>query len=588
MGGTPPDLVARQGGRAPDLLLLGLLGEGGMGAVYAARQRALDREVAVKRPREGAATPATVAALLDEARLTGSLEHPGIVPVHALGVDAQGWPALVMKRVEGVVWRDLLDDPAHPAWERLGGGAADRRAFHVEVLMQVCNALHFAHSRGVVHRDVKPENVMIGGFGEVYLLDWGVALSPRAGHADAAAVVGTPVYLAPEMLAAPATADARTDVYLLGATLHEVLTGTFRHPGGTLEAVLASALLSAKVAYGPEVPADLAALCNAATHADPAERPPTAAEFRRRLSDHQRHRGSLALSSVARRKHDEAEPLLAGGAALTSSRVGMLLAETHFGHVQSLREWPENPDALSGLSTSVERLVERELAQRNPDAARALLGELPAEHPALRARVEALEGELRAAREREAFLARQAREMDAGVSVWPRILGMVALLVVGGGLSTAAVVDELRRGQPMPMEDQVAMDVTMVGLLGALLIVARRRLLTNAFNRVTWGVWSIALTANLVVDWYLMSQGFGSYTAAPATFVMIGACFAVAAVTFQRFYAWLAAISFTGAAVIVAWPWLTTGVGTLVLVLVVGLSVDHARRGGRAGRAAPG
>src|SRR6185503_17346084 len=145
---------------------------------------------------------------------------------------------------------------------------------NVGILLQVLNAVRFAHSRGIIHRDVKPDNVMIGAFGEVYLLDWGIAVRPAETPGVVGPMVGTPRYLAPEMLdGALDDVGPHTDVYLLGATLHHILTGQPRHAGETLETVLAAAKESRPVHYAATVPAELAALCNAATAQDPKRRP---------------------------------------------------------------------------------------------------------------------------------------------------------------------------------------------------------------------------------------------------------------------------------------------------------------------------
>ena len=187
-----------------------------------AEQRSLAREVAIKTVKDHAGERARD-ALCDEAVVTGLLEHPNVIPVHALGCDSEGRPLLVMKRVEGVAWRDLLRDPEHPAWATHAAAPEDRLAFHLDVLADVSQAAAFAHSRRIVHRDIKPENVMIGEFGEVYLLDWGLAVTAGR-ELEPGTLVGTPAYMAPEMVGG-GRVDGRTDVYLLGATLHEVLTG---------------------------------------------------------------------------------------------------------------------------------------------------------------------------------------------------------------------------------------------------------------------------------------------------------------------------------------------------------------------------
>ncbi len=138
-------------GEAPEtaeLVAVELLGEGGMGQVLLAHQRSLGRDVAVKMLKPNAASDAAAAALTLEARTTGSLEHPGVVPVYALARDSAGLPALVMKRVEGSSWRELLRDANHPAWQHVARND-DRLCANLEILVSVCNAIAHAHQRGV-------------------------------------------------------------------------------------------------------------------------------------------------------------------------------------------------------------------------------------------------------------------------------------------------------------------------------------------------------------------------------------------------------------------------------------------------------
>jgi hypothetical protein len=134
-----------------DLELVEVIGEGGMGRVFLARQHSLARDVAVKTPLDGSG-PAISAALVAEGRITGQLEHPAIVPVHVLGLDKQGRPAMVMKRIEGVEWERLARDPNHPGWAGWPGSAEDRTPGHLQIFIAICNAVHFAHSRGIIHR----------------------------------------------------------------------------------------------------------------------------------------------------------------------------------------------------------------------------------------------------------------------------------------------------------------------------------------------------------------------------------------------------------------------------------------------------
>ncbi len=167
-----------------DIEIGSVLAQGGMGRVFLASQRSLHREVAVKTVRPELATEARCRHLLEESMITGSLEHPNIIPVHTLGVDDAGRPFLVMKRAEGVSWGALIDDPSHPAWERLAVLDDDKLGAHVDILRSVCNAVIFAHRHGIVHRDIKPENVMVGELGEVYLRAPRRELLPRRADAD--------------------------------------------------------------------------------------------------------------------------------------------------------------------------------------------------------------------------------------------------------------------------------------------------------------------------------------------------------------------------------------------------------------------
>src|SRR3954453_12761372 len=168
--------------------LVSILGRGGMGVVYLARDTVLDREVALK-----IVEPPSHDA--NEARILARLEHPGIVPVHDFGDLPDGRVFYAMKRVRG----DRLDrwmTPARDLAERLG------------VFLRVCDAVAFAHAHGVIHRDLKPENVMVGEFGEVLVLDWGIATTTELQIAEGRLqVAGTVAYMAPEQARGDAAID---------------------------------------------------------------------------------------------------------------------------------------------------------------------------------------------------------------------------------------------------------------------------------------------------------------------------------------------------------------------------------------------
>jgi serine/threonine protein kinase len=178
----------------------GRLGRGGMGTVFEAYDRTLAREVAVKVMDHSAG----------EAKVLAQLEHPGIVPVHDAGTLPDGRVFYVMKRVRGARLNDALSP---------GTSIAQR----LDLFLRVCDAVAFAHAQGVVHRDLKPDNVMLGAFGEVLVMDWGIAASVD-GPPDQDVVAGTPGFMAPEQADAAARVDARTDVFALGALLDAMLT----------------------------------------------------------------------------------------------------------------------------------------------------------------------------------------------------------------------------------------------------------------------------------------------------------------------------------------------------------------------------
>jgi serine/threonine protein kinase len=225
------DLVERPDVATTRYEILDRIGEGGMGVVYLARDRELGREVALKVLRTPNPGPDERDRILREARILASLEHPGIAPVHDVGLLPDGRVFYVMKRVRG----ERLDTFAR---------TPRSRAELLRVFRQVCDAVAFAHAAGVIHRDLKPQNVMLGAFGEVLVLDWGVAkLRGHVGDAGATttaraasdddtatgAVMGTPGYMAPEQVAGQTAAiDPRTDVFGLGGILCFLLTGD--HP----------------------------------------------------------------------------------------------------------------------------------------------------------------------------------------------------------------------------------------------------------------------------------------------------------------------------------------------------------------------
>jgi serine/threonine protein kinase len=234
--------------------LLERIGEGGMGEVWQARQRALGRVVALKRLRDGKRNAqAVVRQFESEARLTGALDHPNIVTVHELGRDQSGRVFYTMKLIQGTAWSELITSNRRKTGE--GEVVELELRDHLEILLEVSLAIAFAHSRGVIHRDIKPGNVMIGDYGEVLVVDWGLAVALRPlttlGGAEtwtladlprAALVCGTPAYMSPETaIADRERIGTATDVYLLGAVLFHVLYGRPPHKGKSVQEVISKA-----------------------------------------------------------------------------------------------------------------------------------------------------------------------------------------------------------------------------------------------------------------------------------------------------------------------------------------------------------
>jgi serine/threonine-protein kinase len=378
-------------GTKPQFEIGDVLGEGGMGVVRTAQQFALRREVAVKTLKPDAGR-GEAPQLLREARVTGVLEHPNVVPIYALGRDNEDRPLIVMRRIAGESWSSAIMEADDDA--RLTDAYLRK---HLATLKQVAIATHYAHSKGIIHRDLKPENVMIGDYGEVYLVDWGIAVSlvddtPGVLCArDITAIEGTPGYMAPEMAAADGSLiDERSDVYLLGAILHEIITGDPPHDGNNMRMILTAAFASVPHTYAPEVPRDLVAMCHRAMARFNEERYPSALAFADALDEFVTHRSSTLLSDEAAIRLRETQELLSvQSEERDSEKLYAKFSECRFAFTQALRSWPENEGAETGLQETLELMIEYELARDAPRAALALALDLPRQSKALRARVDA-------------------------------------------------------------------------------------------------------------------------------------------------------------------------------------------------------
>jgi eukaryotic-like serine/threonine-protein kinase len=275
---------------------LGEVSRGAIGQIEAAFDPILGRRVAVKLLLPFVDEDSEVARkFAEEAQITGQLDHPNIVPVYDLGEHDQQ-PFMVMKLVQGKTLGRLLQETPGPR-------NAEALQRFVGVVLRLCDALSFAHSRGVIHCDIKPENVMVGDHGQVYMMDWGVALlktrvpgselTPRgrtlggpsalvwvhSASPETSGIKGTPAYMAPEQLRGRSSEiDERTDVFGLGAVLFEILTGRAPNDGGRL---LAAALCDEPVTLPREnelwsqLPPELCRITCKALAPKPVERYPS-------------------------------------------------------------------------------------------------------------------------------------------------------------------------------------------------------------------------------------------------------------------------------------------------------------------------
>lgn len=390
-GDATEDRIA---GRYEDL---GVIGTGGMGDVRRVRDTELNRTLAMKTihtPLLG--KPSALARFLDEAQTSAQLQHPNLVPVHDLGTLPDGRMWFTMKEVQGRTLEEVVGE-VHAVsayrWETGAHGWTFRRL--VNAFLSVCRAVAHAHERGVVHRDLKPNNVMVGTLGEVYVLDWGLAkimgrpdLAAHEGKLDAVQtsrgssgdhrtqlgrVVGTPAYMPPEQARGDVDQiDARSDVYALGAMLYELLSGRAPYEGTDPRAVLHQVLAGPPLPVGqatptmtiglysidaeqvaaktgPALPAELVNACARAMARDPSERfqtaPELAAEIEAWLDGARRREQALEVTRRALDGVAEAEALVARAVELRAESAALL---------DGIEPWRSEEDKAPGWTKAKE------------------------------------------------------------------------------------------------------------------------------------------------------------------------------------------------------------------------------------------
>ncbi len=449
----------------PDYEIASRLGRGGMGDVFEVRQTSLDRSVALKvfrTPDETDDLSGEMRQFAREAVLTARLEHPSVVPVHALAKDPEGNLFFTMKKIDGVEWRTLL----HPETVRDAEARAEAEARaglmswrdHVGILLKVMDAVAFAHSRNILHRDLKPANVMIGDYGEVYLMDWGLAtpFGPEAGLEDVEQgsdlkLAGTPRYMAPEMVRGELSKlGETTDVYLLGGILYEIATGRMPRHGRDLRASLMMAL-SGRAEDPAEVPQPvhltpaLRAIIMKAMAPDMAQRHPSVTALRAELQGYLAHADALSVIDAAlvelgtlqldlRPDDQPVPPQPPEQVAALYAHIADILARLR----QGLETVPAHGEAKAGLVDAGILAAELAIAEGDLALAEVRIREIDQAardgDPQFRAVAHDAARHLRVivaeTRRQRAELARRAKRLRMAVAA----LGLLALLGVGFGV----------------------------------------------------------------------------------------------------------------------------------------------------------
>jgi tetratricopeptide (TPR) repeat protein/tRNA A-37 threonylcarbamoyl transferase component Bud32 len=426
--------------------------QGGLGRVYVARDEELGREVALKEIRPDKVAEAHLRTrFVLEAEINGGLEHPGIVPVYSLGAYDDGRPYYAMRLVEGESLREAIQS-YHKASPRPDPTAVEFRKL-LGRFIDVCEAIAFAHSKGVLHRDLKPHNVMLGRFGETLLIDWGLAkatgrrepVSPDAaceatlvppsgsGHALTLGVLGSPSYMSPEQAAGEsASLGPATDVYGLGAILFALLTGEPPVEGKTTQETLdrvRRGAIRALQSLNPKIPRALEAVCQKALALTPADRYPTALAL---AEDVERWLADEPVSAwrepwimrAARWGRQHRTPLAAGAAAILVAAalgggIGSWLYRQHQHRMRELENTVARIQVLHDRAARAGDLAAWREARAAAEPVAGALGDLRASAQGRRLLnlVDAIGREARLAEDDRALIAELTDHRSAGVDL---------------------------------------------------------------------------------------------------------------------------------------------------------------------------
>ncbi len=407
-------------GEEPEYELIKILGEGGMGVVYDARQTSIDRNVAVKMLK-----PATAgnekqrAKFLAEAVVTGDLDHPNIVPIYDVGANSKGALFYSMKKVQGTPWLKVIQKKSLQE--------------NIDILMRIADAVGFAHARGIVHRDLKPENVMLGEFGEVLVMDWGLAQASRTFRksrsiTETNTMGGTPAYMAPEMATGPIDKiTPASDVYLIGAMLYEVITGV---PPHIAKNAMKCLMAAARNEIAPTTKTgELVDIAMKAMSTDPLDRYQDVKSFQAAIRDYQSHSESIVLSARAEDDLTEAK----------QSDDYQHYSRALFGFQEAHELWSGNKRALAGISEAQLAYAGSARRKGDFDLGLSLLDPNNVDHIGLRKDLIAAQEERVARQKRLVFLKRMAGGLAVAVFM---IVSTAAVLIYNSQLEAVAARDE--------------------------------------------------------------------------------------------------------------------------------------------------
>jgi eukaryotic-like serine/threonine-protein kinase len=574
--------AARQSSSA--LTLHDTIGQGGMGLVRRGTQHTMGRDVAVKTIRQELNDDGAAVKLLREAWVTGLLEHPNVVPVYDVLMDADGWPQILLKRIEGQEWAELIDD-AEEVSQRFT--ANDLLQWNISIVMQVCNAISYAHSKGIVHRDLKPENIMVGSFGEVYVLDWGIAVSLAGDDSGrlpvgSGEIAGTPHYMAPEMLVGEVFEE--TDIYLLGGILYEVACGEPPHRGETLDEIVAS-ILGPPPDLPTSVPPELATIITTALSRMPDDRYESVDVMRQALQQFLERRSAAALAeqSVARLEQLE-ETLRNADPSNDSVRLELhsLFSECRFGFQQALQVWQESPRARDGLRRATDAMAHYELQRGDPHAAAALVAQTqaPSIDPALQQSIDAALRAAEADAKEVSELAKVGRlNPKAGRKLQSTTIVLVGIVLAVGAASSGVLVD-LVPGRPY-----LGISLPPLIMLAAFLVVWNRtpkRQWRSLYNRMAAAAVTLAVTAEAILHFGSWLLGLPADVSTILRILLWAVLLSMCAVVLERRYvpaSLFLFLAFIGAALSPSHqPWIVAGCMVAMTISSVLISRRDNRR----------